>query len=175
MEQPRKTLKKVAKPNTVFGFSVNSAIGHLLQAVVVVIGIGALTFMLWEPHIEGRNAHSTLFEIYFNDPFLAFAYIASIPFFMALYHAVKVLGYYRQNNVVSLPAIKSLRTIKYCALFIIGFAAVGEIIIMMNESDDRAGGVAMGILITLVSVVIAIATAKFERNLQNALDDTVIS
>ena len=63
-----------------------------LQVVIVLIGIGALALMLWEPHIEGRNAHATLFEIYFKDPFLAYAYIASIPFFVALYQAFKVLG-----------------------------------------------------------------------------------
>ena len=64
-----------------------------LQVVIVLIGIGALALMLWEPHIEGRNAHATLFEIYFKDPFLAYAYIASIPFFVALYQAFKVLEY----------------------------------------------------------------------------------
>lgn len=42
-----------------------------LQAVVVLIGIGALAFLLWEPHLKGRNANATTFEIYFNDPFLA--------------------------------------------------------------------------------------------------------
>ena len=62
-----------------------------LQVVIVLISIGALALMLWEPHIEGRNVHATLFEIYFKDPFLAYAYIASIPFFMALYQAFKVL------------------------------------------------------------------------------------
>ena len=40
-----------------------------LQVVIVLIGIGALALMLWEPHIEGRNAHATLFEIYFKIPF----------------------------------------------------------------------------------------------------------
>jgi hypothetical protein len=51
-----------------------------LQVVIVLIGIGVLAFMLWEPHVEGRNAHATVFEIYFHDPFLAYAYIGSIPF-----------------------------------------------------------------------------------------------
>ena len=69
-----------------------------LKAVLVLVGIGALALMLWEPHIEGRNAHATLFEIYFKDPFLAYAYIASIPFFVALYQAFKVLGYVRQTK-----------------------------------------------------------------------------
>ncbi len=46
-----------------------------LQVVIMLIGIGALALLLWEPHIEGRNANSSLFEIYFNDPFLAFIFI----------------------------------------------------------------------------------------------------
>src|SRR5215467_14229954 len=134
-----------------------------LQVVIVLIGIGALAIMLWEPHIEGRNAHATSFEIYFRDPFLAYAYIASVPFFVALYQAFRVLGYAGQNKVFSQAAVKALRTIKYCAIAIIGFVAVGEIFIMLGDSDDRAGGVFMGILITFGSIVIAAAAAMFER------------
>jgi hypothetical protein len=141
-----------------------------LQAVVVLIGIGALALMLWEPHIEGRNAHATLFQIYFNDPLLAYAYIASIPFFVALHQAFRALGYAGQNKVFSPAAVKALRTIKYCAILIIGFIVVGEIFIMLGNSDDRAGGVFMGLLVTFGSIVIAAAAAMFERVLQNAVD-----
>src|SRR6478609_9936871 len=81
-----------------------------LKAVIVLIGIGALALLLWEPHIEGRNAHATPFEIYFKDPFLAYAYFASIPFFAALFQAFKLLAYTRQNKVFSPPAVKALRT-----------------------------------------------------------------
>jgi cytochrome bd-type quinol oxidase subunit 2 len=141
-----------------------------LQVIIVLIGVGALTLLLWEPHVEGRNAHATLFQIYFNDPFLAYAYIGSISFFVALYQAFKVLGYVGSNKVFSQEAVKALRTIKYCAIAIIGFVAVGEIFILLNKSDDRAGGVFMGILITFGSVVIATAAAMFARILQNAVD-----
>jgi hypothetical protein len=141
-----------------------------LQVVIVLIGIGALLLLLWEPHIEGRNAHATLFEIYFKDPFLAYAYIASIAFFVALYQAFKVLGYAGHNEVFSQPAVKALRTIKVCAIAIIGFVAVGEIFIMLGNSDDRAGGVFIGILITFGSIVIATVATMFERILQNAVD-----
>src|SRR4051812_34479 len=137
-----------------------------LQVVIVLIGIGTLALMLWEPHIEGRNAQATLFEIYFKDPFLAYAYFASISFFVALYQAFKVLGYAGQNKVFSQAAIKALRTIKYCAIALIGFVAIGEIFIMFGNSDDRAGGVFMGILMTLGSIVIAAAAATFERILR---------
>src|SRR6266550_5096639 len=103
-----------------------------LQVVIVFIGIGALAFMLREPHIEGRNVHATLFQIYFKDPFLAYAYVASIPFFVALYQGFKVLGYAGQNKVFSQAAVKALRTIKFCAIVMIGFVAVGEVFIMMG-------------------------------------------
>ena len=63
-----------------------------LQIVIVLIGIGALALLLWEPHLEGVNKHATLFEMYFKDSFLAYVYVASIPFFVALYQAFKVLG-----------------------------------------------------------------------------------
>jgi hypothetical protein len=134
-----------------------------LQVVIVFIGIGALAFLLWEPHLEGRNAHATVFEIYFKDPFLAYAYIASTAFFMALYQAFQVAGYAGQNKVFSPEAVKALRTIKYCAIAMIGFAVVGELFIMFSSSDDRAGGVAMGLLVIFGSAVMAAAAAMLER------------
>ncbi len=144
-----------------------------LQAVVVALSIGALALLLWEPHIEGRNVHATVFEIYFNDPFLAFAYIGSIPFFMALYQVFKLLGFVRQNKIFSQSAVatvKALRTIKYCAITIIGFVAVGEVFIMLNESDDRAGGVFMGLLVVFFSATVAAVTTRFEGILKNTAD-----
>ena len=51
-------------------------------------------------------------------------YTASIPFFVALYQAFKMLGYAGQNKIFSPAAVKALRTIKYCAIAIIGFVAV---------------------------------------------------
>jgi hypothetical protein len=141
-----------------------------LQAVIVLIGIGVLALMLWEPHIEGRNKHATPFEVYFKDPFLAYAYIASISFFVALYQAFKVLGYVGQNRVFSPEAVRALRTIKYCAIALIGFVAGGMFFILLSDEDNKPGGLFMGILITFPSIVVATAAAMFERILQNAVD-----
>jgi DUF2975 family protein len=141
-----------------------------LRVVVVLIGIGAAALMLWEPHLEGRNAHATTFEIYFKDPFLAYAYIASIPFFVGLYHAFKVLGYAGRSQEISRSAVRSLRTIKFCAILIVGFVAGAEIIILMQTNEDRAGGVFMGALIGFASIVVATAMAILEHALQNAVD-----
>jgi len=143
-----------------------------LQVVIVLIGIGALALILWEPHIEGRNANATLFEIYFKDPFLAYAYTASIAFFVALYQAFRLLGYIGRNDLFSQRSVKALRTIKYCAMTLIAFIVGAEVyfFLAVRGKDDIAGGVMMGLLMIFVSVVIATAAAVFERTLQNAVD-----
>jgi len=141
-----------------------------LRVVLVLVAIGALALLLWEPQIEGVNAHATQVEIYFHDPFLAYMYIASIPFFTGLYQAFKVLGYVGRGELFSPSAVKSLRIIKYCAIAIIGFVVLGEVFILSQESDDHAGGVAVGIMIIFASVVVATAMSVLEHSLQNAVN-----
>jgi hypothetical protein len=80
------------------------------------------------------------------------------------------LGYIRRNEIFSQRSVRALRTIKYCALAIIGFVAVSVIFMINGDRDDRPAGVFMRILITFPSMVVAIATAVFERILQNAVD-----
>ncbi len=141
-----------------------------LQLVLVLIGIGALALMLWLPRIEGRNVNSTNFEIYFKDPFLAYMYLASTSFFLALFHGFKLLGFAGKNQVFTMAAVKSMRMIKFCALALAGFVGIAILVILRNESDDAAGGVVMGVVIAFVSIVIAAAAALFERVLQSAVD-----
>jgi hypothetical protein len=140
-----------------------------LQAVIVLIGIGALAFILWEPHVEGANAHATLFQMYFNS-FVIYAVIGSTPFFAALYHAFKVLGYVRQNKAFSQATVNSLRLIKYCALALVGFVAVSVIFMIGGDREDRPAGLFMRILVTFPSIIVATVAAISERILQNAVD-----
>lgn len=143
-----------------------------LQVVIMLIGIGALALLLWEPHLEGRNAHATLFQIYFNDPFLAYAYCASIAFFIALYQAFRLLGHVGRGEVFTQRSVKAFRTIKHCAMSLVGFLVGAEayFFIVQSGKEDIAGGVMMGLLLILISVVVATAAAVFERTLQSAVD-----
>jgi hypothetical protein len=140
-----------------------------LQGVVVLIGIGVLAFLLWEPRVEGVNAHATTFQMYFSA-FVAYAYVGSIPFFVALYQAFRLLGYIGRNEVLSQRSVRALRTIKYCALAVIGFVAVSVIFMVGGDREDRPGGTFMRLLIAFPSVVVAAAAATFQRILQNAVD-----
>jgi hypothetical protein len=141
-----------------------------LQVVIILIGVAALSFLLWFPHVEGRNVGADLATIYLRDQFLAYVYVASLPFFMALYQAFTLLKYIGRNEVFSLPSVKTLRVIKYCAVALVGFIAGGVAILMLSPTDDRPPVIAMGTITSFVAIVIATAAAVFERLLQTAID-----
>ena len=143
-----------------------------LQIVIILLGAGVLAFLLWEPQLEGRNVNATQFEIYFKDPFLAYLYLAFVPFFVGLYQGLRLLGYARRDEIFSQASVRALGIIKYCslitAMFILG--AEAYIFVFIRGTDDIAGGVMMGVFVILACAVIGTAAAVFERILQKALE-----
>jgi hypothetical protein len=142
-----------------------------LQAVIVLIGIVVFAVLIRLPLAEGRAVNLDLLSIY-SDPFIVYGYAASIAFFVALYKAFKLLGYIGQNKVFSSDSVRSLRGIKYCAI-VLGTSIVMAglyIRIFHDKEDDPAGFLAICIVTTFASVVVATAAAIFEKILQNAID-----
>lgn len=150
---------------------MRKAAATFLQAILVLLGLGVLVFLLWEPHLEGRNAHATAFEVYFKDPFLAYVYLASILFFTGLYQTIKLLGYAGRNRIFSQEAVSALRAIKHCALGMVAFVAVSALFIPLGApaDDDRPQGIVMRLVVAFVSITVAAAAAKFQRIVQQAL------
>ena len=142
-----------------------------LQAVIVLIGIVALVILIWFPLTEGRATNLDLFSIY-SDPLILYGYAASIAFFIALYNAFKLLGYIGQNKVFSSNSVKTLKSIKYCAIVLSILIVLAGLFIRLshNKDDDPAGFLAMCIVSTFVTIVVATAAAIFEKILQNAVD-----
>jgi hypothetical protein len=129
-----------------------------------------LAGLIWFPQTEGRAAHLDLFSIY-KDPLIIYSFIASTPFFVALYQGIKLLSYVDKNEVFSQSAVKAVRIIKSCAITLSGFIVLGILYIRFYANgDDPAGPTAVGIFTTFASIVIATAAAVFERLLQNAVD-----
>ena len=135
----------------------------LLQLSIILIGVGAFVFMLFEPHVEGRNEHATLTQIYFNDPFLAFAYTASLPLFYGLYLIFTILTHVKNNMPFSETTLRASRTLKRCAITLMCFALVGAVWIMHMESDDRSGGFFMSVLVMIGAAIIKTGAGTFER------------
>jgi hypothetical protein len=150
--------------------SMNSGLALLLQVAIVLVGIATAGLLIWEPHLEGRNAHATTFQIYFNDPFLAYVYAGSISYFVALYQAFGLFGQVRRERTFSTATVEKLRVIKRCALTLIGFVAGAAVFIILHgDGEDRPAGFMMCMLAALMAAGIATAAAWFGRNLQRAL------
>ena len=115
-----------------------------LKFVICLITIGALIWLIWFPQLEGRAANLDLISIY-KDPLIIYAYIGSIPFFVALYQAFKLLGYIDGNKVFSQSSVNAVRNIKYCATIFSGFIVLGVLYIrLFVNGDDPAGVTRLG-------------------------------
>ncbi|MBO9618600.1 MAG: DUF2975 domain-containing protein [Niabella sp.] len=141
------------------------------QMVIVLVGIVVFVFLVRFPLTEGRAANLDGFRIY-SDPFILYGYAASIAFFVALYKAFRLLGYIRQNKIVSSGAVSTLKSIKYCAMVLsVLIAAAGLYIsVFHNKEDDPAGFLAICIAAIFISVVVAITASIFGKNLGKVMD-----
>lgn len=141
-----------------------------LNVVICLIAVGALAGMIWFPQLEGRAANLDLINIY-KDPLIIYGFIASIPFFVALFQAIKLLGLIDKNKIFSQTAIKAVKNIKYCALTIVGFLITAIIYIrVVAQGNDPAGPTMMGFIAIFTSIVIATTAGVFQKLLQSAVD-----
>lgn len=141
-----------------------------LKLVLVLIALVALCGLVWFPQTEGRATNLDLISTYY-EPFIIYIYITSVPFFVGLYQAFKLLTYIEQNKAFSQSSVNTLRNMKYCALAFIGFIAVAvPYIAMFAQDDDAPGVVVIPVVVIFASAVIATAAGVFQRLLQSAVD-----
>lgn len=127
--------------------------------------------MIRFPLKEGRVRNLSIPSIYL-DPFILYGYLSSIAFFIALYKAFRLLGYIKQNEVFSLNSVRAIRGIKHCAFILSILIVMAGIYIKLfhAKGDDPTGFLAMCMVTTFVSVIVAIAAIVFEKILQNGMD-----
>lgn len=141
-----------------------------LRFVLCAVAICTVTGLFWFPQTEGRAANLDLISIY-KDPFIIYIYIGSIPFFIGVAQAFKLLQLIDANKAFSRPAVQTLRNMKFASIILIGFIALAEVYIhLFAHGDDPAGSTTLGILASLALIVIAAAAAVFQRLFQKALD-----
>lgn len=141
-----------------------------LKIVILLIGIVVLAALIWFPQTEGRTKDLDLISIYL-DPFIVYIYLSSIPFFVALFQALKVLGFVEKNNVFSQAAVQAVRNVKFCAVAIVCLLVVAMGWVRITSSgDDPAGAIAIGTAMAFASIVIATTAAVLQKVLQAAVD-----
>lgn len=143
---------------------------NFLKVVVFLIGIVVLALCIFGlPGIASRDAEANPETAYLKYPFLVCAYVLSIPFFVALYQAFKLLTYIDRNKAFSELSVRALRYIKYCAITISVLIVLGIIFVILFIEGDRAGVIMLGLICTFASSVIATFAAVLQRLLQEAI------
>lgn len=140
-----------------------------LKATVYLIGILILALCIWLAWLT--NEFDKHFPANWIYPVLIGMYAAAIPFFVALFQALRLLSYMDKNIAFSALSVKALKNIKYCAITIsILHLACLPFLYLMADADDAPGIVAFGLVIPFASIVIAVFAAVLQKLLQNAID-----
>lgn len=93
-----------------------------------------------------------------------------IPFLVALWQAIKLLGYIDRNTAFSDASVKALKSIKYCAIAIAVLYAGGvPLLFPIADADDAPGLVLFGMVFACAPIVVAVFAAVLQRLLQDAI------
>ncbi len=96
---------------------------------------------------------------------------SALPFYFALYQAIKLLSFIDKNEAFSELSVKALKKIKYCAVTITGLhLLVLPLFYFFAEKDDAPGVIFIGLIVPFASVVIAVFAAVLQKLLKNAID-----
>ncbi|WP_241657127.1 DUF2975 domain-containing protein [Halobacillus salinus] len=141
-----------------------------LKVTVYVLGAAILILsVFWLPWMSGEAAEIEPSLAYLRYPVLVGIYITAVPFFLALYEALRLLKYIDHQQAFSEAAVHSLRLIKYCALAICSLYAVGSIF-LITQSALHPGIALVGLVIIFACIVIAMFGGVLQQLLKSAIE-----
>lgn len=150
---------------------MNRSSTHFLRATTILLGIIVLAICIFAlpsfykgGSIEYPTASSALFVI------MCILYATALPFFFALWQALKLLRYIDQNIAFTTRSVTALRNIKYSAIAMtLLYLACVPFLLPIAQADDAPGLILIGAALACSPIVIAVFAAVLERLLQNAL------
>lgn len=143
----------------------------VLRCAVVFAGVAMLAIcgvIAWIAFFENKPSPYHIEYIC-----LIGTYAAAIPYFIALYQAMKLLGYIDANCAFSKLSVKSLTIIKRCAIAVFIITTVGGLSFfytLVHLDDDTPGFMLIGTVISGSSFIIAVFTSLLKRLFQDAID-----
>lgn len=143
-----------------------------LKIAVILMGIPVLALCIFlVPEIG--NFAAELYPDFSAIKYLVYIdlYATAIPFYYALYQALKLLSYIDKNKAFSDLSVKALKTIKYCAITISSLYIIGmPLFYLIGEKDDAPGVILLGMAMVFASMVIAVFAGVLQMLLKEAID-----
>ena len=143
-----------------------------LRVVIYILGLSVLAFCIFALPVITRGAAAEFPPIApLREAILFGLWVTSIPFFTALYQALKLLSYIDKNTAFSELSVTALRRIKYSAFTMTGLYMLGmPVAMLVAEWDDAPGLIPISFLAACTPIVIAVFAAVLEKLVQSAID-----
>ena len=136
----------------------------LLGTIVLAICMFGLPAMYHGSSAEFPGTSWALFII------TIILYVTAVPFYLALWHTLKLLRYIDENTAFSALSVDALRHIKHCAITMtVLYLGCVPFLIPIAEMDDAPGLIPIGAIVACLPLVIAVFAAVLERLLQSAI------
>src|SRR3989344_3216639 len=128
-----------------------------LRATIFVIGASVLALCIFALPSAWKGG-SAEFPTASRSVFLIAIglYVTAIPFFIALWQALKLLNYIDKGQAFSDLSVRALNKIKYCAI-LIGILYLGGVPLLfpIADADDAPGLVVIRFAIACIPIVVA--------------------
>lgn len=141
-----------------------------LKVAVILMGLPILALSVWGI-ISLVQYPADPDYAYLLYPIIIGIYMASLPYYIALYQAFRLLGFIDKNQAFSNLSVFTLRKIKYCSLIISAiFVVVMPFVFMVADLDDAPGLIIFWMVPIFTAMVIAVFSAVLQRLLKEAID-----
>ncbi len=135
----------------------------LMGVPILILSIFGLTWLIDNP------ANPEYGHILY--PILIGMYASTIPFFIALYQAFRILTYIDIKEAFSELSVNALQRIKFCAMTISAlYVLMLPFVFLLAELDDAPGLILFGSVPVFASMVIAVFAAVLQKLLKNAIE-----
>lgn len=136
-----------------------------LRIVVFCMGLAALALCVLVFPVGLRAEWDTGFA-----PIVIAMYAAAVPFFVALYHTLKLLELIDTSKAFSQKSIAALQHIKYCAAIVAVLFTLGlPYFYNVAQIEDAPGVMVVGLLFAGAPLVIAVFAAVLQELLRSAI------
>ena len=139
--------------------------------MIVIIGIGTLAFCIFAlPAIWKEGSAEFPMASYAVILIVIVMYATAIPFFIGLWHTLKLLNYIDHDKAFSDLSVKALQNITWCATIIAILYICGvPLLFPIAQADDAPGLIIVGTVIACIPTAVAVFTSILQKLLKEAI------
>lgn len=150
------------KASTVFLRLAIFAIG----AIVLALCVFALP-AIWQDVPSETHGQAVWFQV---RAILVAFYVGAVPFYIALWQSLKLLGYIDKGKAFSSLSVGALKVIAWCGVAISAiFVASLPFFYLWAERADAPGLILMGMILSCAAFTVTVFAALMQRLLKQAI------